>query len=142
MVDLDAYIGKPCPYCGVAMQKRGDIRKRRHGASRDHVVPWAVADKGARLRRPRSGGSNPRPNNLAVVCNQCNNDKGGMTLDVWLVRLIQDGDARAMFVADFMNVFEARLDREASASACSAPSPPPGTRAPPSGSPDPGGAGF
>jgi 5-methylcytosine-specific restriction endonuclease McrA len=80
--ELLAVIGAPCPYCGQAMQ----IPDRP--PSRDHI-------------RPRSKGYS-LDGNRALVCQQCNTDKGSLSLGQWLTRLSRAGDPRADHVAEFI----------------------------------------
>lgn len=65
-------IGKPCPYCGEAMVR----------PTRDHV-------------HPRTAGGTLHRENVLIVCYQCNQDKGGKTLERFAQSLTSRGDPRA-----------------------------------------------
>lgn len=52
---------------------------------------------------PRSHGGRLVGKNRAVVCFQCNNDKGSMTLDVFVAWLYERGDPRLEHVRAFMS---------------------------------------
>lgn len=72
-----AFIGKPCPYCGNTMRRKGP-----HKATRDHKLP-------------RSQGGWLTEENRIIVCLKCNGDKKDFTLGEWHQRLRQGGDPRA-----------------------------------------------
>ena len=78
---LVAGLGSPCPYCGMAML--GDREP-----SRDHIKP--------RSRRRCFQG------NQVIVCCQCNQAKGSLSLGRWLNRLRASGDPRSEHVAVFV----------------------------------------
>jgi len=78
---LVAALGSPCRYCGMAML--GDREP-----SRDHIKP--------RSRRHCFRG------NQAIVCCQCNQAKGSLSLRRWLNRLRAAGDPRGEHVAAFL----------------------------------------
>jgi len=79
-------IGLPCPYCGFPMEHPQDGPRR---PSRDHI-------------RPRSKGFALNPENQAIVCQPCNEDKGSRSLASFLFRLRRAADPRAPFVAAFL----------------------------------------
>jgi hypothetical protein len=73
---LVAAIGQPCPYGRDPMA----------APTRDHVQP-----------RCRDGTLDGR--NKAIVCDRCNTDKGGRSLESWLYHLRKSGDQRAEIAA-------------------------------------------
>ena len=78
---LVAALGSSCPYCGMAMLGNRE-------PSRDHIKP--------RSRRHRLR------DNQAIVCCQCNQARGSLSLGRWLNRLKTAGDPRAEHVAAFV----------------------------------------
>lgn len=82
---LVAAVGSPCPWCGEPMTLPD------RPPSRDHLHP-----------RSR-GGTCADTRNRAIVCEPCNNLKGGRSLAGFLQKLIDAGDViRAARVAAFM----------------------------------------
>lgn len=65
-------VGKPCAYCGEAMIQ----------PTRDHV-------------HPRRAGGTLHPENVLIVCYQCNQDKGAKTLERFAQSLTWRQDPRA-----------------------------------------------
>lgn len=65
-----------CFFCGTRLTKRGG--RNRHGqhiktsATRDHLIP-----------KTRGGGNSYE--NIVDACFRCNNEKGSMTLDEYIV---------------------------------------------------------
>ncbi len=74
--ELVAAIGTPCRYCGEPMA----------APTRDHI-------------RPRRKGGRLTVGNKVLVCDPCNTDKGGRSLEAWLYKLERQGDRRAAIVA-------------------------------------------
>lgn len=74
--ELVAAIGQPCPYCRDPMA----------APTRDHILP-------------RCRGGTLDGQNKALVCDPCNQDKGGRSLASWLYRLRKACDRRAEIVA-------------------------------------------
>lgn len=93
---LVAAIGSPCPYCGEPM-----VGPERW-PTRDHI-------------KPRRFGGSGDPVNGAIVCNRCNNDKGGLTLRHFASRLRRAGDPRAERVYAFRQWHKERLAKATAA---------------------------
>jgi 5-methylcytosine-specific restriction endonuclease McrA len=74
------FIGKPCPYCGTTMTRKGP-----HRITRDH-------------KQARSNGGQLTPENRLIVCQKCNSDKSNYSLGDWHETLRKGGDPRAPFV--------------------------------------------
>jgi hypothetical protein len=80
------YEGKPCPYCGNAMN-----RLDRY-ATRDHMLPKSKGGKGGA--------------NILIVCNQCNHHKGPLSLEQFAAKLTVKGDRRAAIVWSLIDRLE------------------------------------
>lgn len=80
-------IGKPCPYCGVAMKVSWKTQP-----TRDHVFPKS---QGFDLRA-----FNGR--NRAIVCWKCNTDKADRDIVSWFLLLLRGRDHRVEHVRRFI----------------------------------------
>ena len=80
--------GKPCPYCGKAMN--GGHQRRSDYPTRDHV-------------NPRVAGGGP----TIMVCQGCNNDKGSKSLMEWADTLEARRDPRVHRVRPLAAALEA-----------------------------------
>jgi 5-methylcytosine-specific restriction endonuclease McrA len=74
-------VGKPCPYCGCTMQRKG----KNSGVSRDHIVP-------------RKDGGTLSGSNRMICCRRCNNDKASRPLQAWINKLRINNDPRLPLV--------------------------------------------
>lgn len=79
--EREAALGKACPYCGHLMS-----RAKGRNPTRDHVHPRAL-------------GGDDHDNNILIVCNTCNGDKGCLTLGQFYGVLLANGDDRAGVVS-------------------------------------------
>lgn len=88
-------IGKACPYCGATMAETNARRP-----TRDHVLPRA------------RGGASDGPNNILIVCANCNCDKDDQTLGEFLLALAKVNDPRsyriAMLISSIYTVLDVR----------------------------------
>lgn len=79
--EVEAAVGKLCPYCGWPM-----TGVPPNQPTRDHINPTV------------RGGANT-PANIIIVCKACNEDKGDHTLTEWYFILLGAEDRRAQHVA-------------------------------------------
>jgi hypothetical protein len=90
---IHAADGMNCPYCGRVMsigtKRSGKCTTKPAFPTRDHVVP----------RGHRQDTKVP----IVMCCFECNNYKGGMTLEQWLVVLRTNDSHRVSHVERFMN---------------------------------------
>lgn len=91
------FVGRPCPYCGVAMTSHMEKKKLPSDVSRDHKLP-------------RSRGGECRGDNRIIVCRSCNSRKGSRTLAEWHLALSASSDPRARHVAAVLEADLRKLD--------------------------------
>lgn len=92
----------PCAYCGLGFR----LTPRGRTATRDHVLPKS------RFFIPYG---TKNSNNVVPACRSCNEEKGDLTPDEWLLVLRQRGDPRVEAVvrvrARFQHLLKAAIFR-------------------------------